>query len=100
MPGKPDDSELIARITASDESERMPPKSLGRTLSAREIETLKRWVEQGAEWETHWSFRPPAAAGAPAVKHVAWPRNSIDRFVLAQLEAEGRRRPPRPAASD
>ncbi|MHB1560386.1 MAG: DUF1553 domain-containing protein [Isosphaeraceae bacterium] len=90
VPGKPDESELVARITSADESERMPPKSLGRTLTPAEIDTLKRWVAQGAEWQPHWSFRPPAAAPVPTVKHADWPRNPIDRFVLARLEAEGR----------
>ena len=78
----------ISRITAEDESERMPPKSLGRTLSPEEIDILKRWIEQGAEWQAHWSFLPPVAAPVPDVKHAAWPRNPIDRFVLARLEAE------------
>jgi hypothetical protein len=81
-------SELYQRITAEDESQRMPPKSLGRTLSAREIDILKRWIEQGAEWKTHWAFLPPVAAPVPEVKDTAWPRNPIDRFVLARLEAE------------
>lgn len=89
VPGKPDESELVARITSTDESERMPPKSLGRTLTPHEIDTLKRWVAQGAEWQPHWSFRPPIAAPVPDVKHPDWPRNPIDRFVLARLEAEG-----------
>ncbi len=81
-------SELYQRITAEDESERMPPKSLGRTLSTQEIEILKRWIEQGAEWKTHWAFLPPAAAPIPEVKDTAWPRTPIDHFVLARLEAE------------
>ncbi len=83
-------SELYQRITAEDESVRMPPKSLGRTLSPEEIDVLKRWIEQGAEWKAHWAFLPPVAAPAPAVKDTAWSRNPIDRFVLARLEAEHR----------
>src|SRR5262245_16592808 len=55
VPGQLEESELVWRVTADDESERMPPKSLGRTLSAREIELLKQWIEQGAEWNDHWS---------------------------------------------
>ena len=90
VPGNLAESELYGRITAKDETERMPTKSLGRTLSAGEIEVLRRWIEQGAEWQTHWSFRPPVAAAAPDVKHAGWPRNPIDRFVLARLEAENR----------
>ncbi len=66
----------------------MPPKSLGRTLSPEEIDLLKRWIEQGAEWKTHWAFLPPVAAPVPEVKDPTWPRNPLDRFVLARLEAE------------
>ncbi len=69
----------------------MPPKSLGRTLSAHEIELLERWVAQGADWQAHWSFLPPVAALPPPVKEPGWARNPIDRFVLARLDAEGRK---------
>ena len=89
MPGNLEESELVARITAEDETDRMPPKSLGRTLTTAEIELLKRWIEQGAEWKDHWAFIPPGEVPLPEVKHTAWPRNAIDRFVLARLEAEG-----------
>jgi hypothetical protein len=89
VPGKLEESELVARITAEDETDRMPPKSLGRTLTAQEIELLKRWVEQGAEWKDHWSFIPPGDVHPPDVKQADWPVNPIDRFVLARLEAEG-----------
>jgi hypothetical protein len=88
VPGNLEESELYAKITAADEAERMPPKSLGRTLSLKEIELLKRWIEEGAEWQEHWSFRPPVAAPLPAVKDSGWPRNPIDRFILARLDAE------------
>ncbi len=89
VPGNLDESELVARITAEDEIDRMPPTSLGRTLTPREIDLLKRWIEQGAEWKDHWAFIPPGVARLPEVRHSDWPRNTIDRFVLARLEAEG-----------
>ena len=69
MPGNLEESELVARITAEDETERMPPKSLGRTLTPTEIDLLKRWVEQGAEWKDHWAFIPPGDVPLPEVKH-------------------------------
>jgi hypothetical protein len=89
LPRNLEESELVARITAEEESERMPPRSLGRTLSPREIELLKRWIEEGAEWKDHWAFIPPGQQPVPDVKNSAWPRGAIDRFVVARLEAEG-----------
>ena len=66
----------------------MPPKSLGRSLSPEEIDLLKRWIEEGAEWKPHWAFLPPVAAPVPDVKNPGWPRNPLDSFVLARLDAE------------
>ena len=68
----------------------MPPRSLGRTLSPEEVDILKRWIEQGAEWKGHWAFLSPVAGSIPPVKDAAWARNPLDRFVLARLEAEHR----------
>jgi hypothetical protein len=89
VPRHLDESELVARITAEAEADRMPPRVLGRTLSSQEIGLLKRWIEQGAEWKDHWSFIPPERVHPPNVRQTAWPRNAIDQFVLARLEAEG-----------
>src|SRR5262249_31718837 len=50
---------------------------------------LEQWVAQGAPYETHWSFKPPKRPPVPAVKDEAWPRNEVDRFLLARMEAEG-----------
>ena len=86
--GKPDESELIARIT-STEADVMPPASVERKLSKAEIQTLTRWVEQGAPYAKHWSYVKPARPDLPSVRNVKWPRNAVDRFVLARLESEG-----------
>jgi hypothetical protein len=88
VPGNLEDSELVARISADLETERMPPNSLGRSLSTAEIDVLRRWIEQGAEWKPHWAFLPPQAAPIPKVKNPGWPRNPLDSFVLARLDAE------------
>src|SRR6185295_6478603 len=56
---QPEQSELIRRITAQDEAERMPPVTSGRTLTPREITLLTEWIKQGATWQTHWSFIKP-----------------------------------------
>ncbi len=88
-PGKPDASELLKRITSSDADEMMPPKATGKKLSAREIETLRTWIAQGAPYAKHWSYVAPKRPSVPQVKNQAWPRNDIDRFILARLEREG-----------
>jgi hypothetical protein len=89
VPGKPNDSDLVRRITADDEQEHMPPPKSGRRLTARQIALLQRWVEQGAKWQRHWAFLVPRRPALPAVRNTAWPRNGIDYFILARLEREG-----------
>lgn len=89
VPGKPDESELIYRLTAEDPDERMPPASSGKTLTKSEIELLRRWVAQGADFAEHWSYVKPTRPELPAVKQQSWPRNEIDYFILARLEKEG-----------
>ena len=89
VPGKPDESELIFRIESDDPELHMPPKKSGKQLTADQVAVLRRWVEQGATWSTHWAFEPPRKPALPAVKNAGWPINEIDRFILARLEAEG-----------
>lgn len=90
LPGEPDDSELVLRITSDDEDYIMPPPASRRTLSEDQQELIRRWVAEGAEITEHWSFRPlPAEVEVPQVENDAWPRGTLDRFVLARLEAEG-----------
>jgi hypothetical protein len=89
VPGKPDESELIRRITAIDEQERMPPVRSGRRLDQGRIDLLRRWIEQGARWEKHWALLPPRTPLPPAVKAGGWVRNGIDNFILDRLERAG-----------
>jgi len=86
--GHPTKSELIRRI-ASHDDKRMPPAKSGRVLTTAQIDTLTRWVEQGASWQKHWSFLPPVRPPLPTVKNAAWSRNGIDPFILARLERDG-----------
>ncbi|MEO6741213.1 MAG: DUF1549 domain-containing protein, partial [Chthoniobacteraceae bacterium] len=88
VPGKPDESDAIARIFSGDKDEVMPPPKYPRQLSAREKELLKTWVAQGAKYEPHWAYIAPRKAALPVVNDAAWMENPIDRFVLARLEAE------------
>lgn len=88
--GKPDQSVLYQRITSRDPARRMPPAYEGHErLAAGEIELIRRWIEQGAEWQGHWSFIAPKRPALPRVSNAHWPRNGIDSFLLARLDREG-----------
>jgi hypothetical protein len=82
-------SRLIQRITAKDPDLRMPPINSGHALTEKQIEMLRRWVDEGAKWETHWAYLAPKRPDLPKVNNIAWPRNGIDHFILARLEREG-----------
>ena len=98
VPGEDvDDSELMRRILSSDPDERMPPPSSKLKLEPSEIATLRRWIAEGGEYTTHWSFRPLVPRAVPDVGRSPWPRNEIDAFVWKRLQAEGRQ--PAPEAS-
>jgi hypothetical protein len=89
VPGKPAEIELIARITAVDSAQRMPPAKTNKHLTAEQIDLLRRWVEQGAKWSEHWAFVVPRRPDLPAVQDRAWPKNPLDGFLLSRLEKEG-----------
>ena len=65
VPGKPADSELIKRLLSNDDSLRMPPPNSGKTVTPAQIETLKRWIADGAEYQGHWAFIPPVRPAVP-----------------------------------
>lgn len=89
VPGKPQESELVRRITHTDPDERMPPEESQKTLSEKEILLLQDWIAQGALWEKHWAFVKPDRQALPKPSDETWPRNDIDRFILARLDEEG-----------
>jgi hypothetical protein len=91
-PGDSSNSELYRRISADDKAIRMPPAYMDREkLTDREIDLIRRWIEQGAQWQRHWSFIAPVRPPLPVVREQEWPRNSIDYFVLQRLERENLR---------
>ena len=88
VPGKPDESELIARIFSKD-ANIMPPPHAKLALSNEQKQILKKWIADGAEYRQHWAFAPPKQTVVPEVKNKQWVRNPIDAFILARLEKEG-----------
>jgi mono/diheme cytochrome c family protein len=90
VPGNPEKSALIQRITNPDEQKRMPHVSSGKErLSAAQIDTLRRWIDEGAEWQPHWSYIPPTRAALPVVQRAGWARGPVDAFILAAIERNG-----------
>jgi mono/diheme cytochrome c family protein len=87
--GDTEASLLYRRITHDNGMLRMPPAYSNKQLTPEQVKILKSWIEEGATWDLHWSFRPLARPEIPIVTNEAWIRNPVDRFVLARLEDEG-----------
>lgn len=87
--GNSAESRLIKRITSKDPNSVMPPVASGHKLTDRQVELLKNWIDEGAQWNEHWSFIAPKRPELPAVTNKAWVKNPIDAFILARLEKEG-----------
>src|SRR5829696_8631197 len=82
-PGHADDSLLIEMITHPDPKQRMPPLESGHTLTDKQISVLRRWIDGGAVWDTHWAYSPATRPEPPAARRAGWVRNPIDQFILA-----------------
>ncbi|MCS7470591.1 PSD1 and planctomycete cytochrome C domain-containing protein [Stieleria sp. ICT_E10.1] len=87
VPGDPDASEMILRLTSADPDMQMPPPEMQKRPTAREIEILRRWIDQGATFEGHWSYQPIRNPEVPEPKGAA--STEIDRFIVAALEKNG-----------
>ncbi len=94
VPGDPERSVLLARVTTTDPDDVMPPPQTGKRLTPEQIERLRQWIAAGADWQEHWAFVPPQRPEPPAVNDSRWPRNAVDRFILQRLEREGLRPAP------
>ena len=87
--GKPDQSTLFQRMLSTDEDEIMPPPETHKKLKPAEISLVRRWIEQGAPWQPHWSLVAPQKAPLPKTSDDGWAKNPVDRFVRAKLDAAG-----------
>ncbi len=93
IPGDPEHSEMIRRLTLKDPEERMPYKH--EPLTANEIDILRKWVKQGAQWGNHWAYIPVQSVNVPVASKLFgffgsakddWARNDIDHFILQKLQ--------------
>lgn len=89
VPGKPEESELIARVASHDPDKVMPPAEAKNPVSAQQIDTLRRWIASGAEYQGHWAFAAPARPPVPRAELRAPISSPIDAFVLAELDKQG-----------
>jgi Protein of unknown function (DUF1553)/Protein of unknown function (DUF1549)/Planctomycete cytochrome C len=89
VPGDPEQSELFRRIVHEDADTRMPPEETVPQLTKHDIDVIRKWIEQGAEWETHWAFVSPKKPALPVSENAVPPPNGIDRFATARLATEG-----------
>lgn len=95
VPEKPDESEILRRVSSADPAEVMPPPETKKSLSDAEREILRRWISEGAEYQLHWSFLPAQRPAVPDVtvladgRHAQWPRQPLDAFVLQPMLAAG-----------
>jgi hypothetical protein len=89
VPGKPDESQLIVRVTSSDADLVMPPSDSHKPLTPAQVDILRRWIAAGAAWGRHWSFEPVVRPTAPASADRHAFASPIDAFVAARLAAKG-----------
>lgn len=90
VPGKPDESELVQRIFASEADQVMPPPSSKKVLTGAQKELIKRWVAQGAKYEKHWAFQTPVKPAVPQVEAPGYRIvNPIDAFLAERLKRDG-----------
>ena len=89
VPGDPAKSLLFERINHAEKARKMPPPMSDRQLTPKQIDVVRRWIEEGAKWQTHWAFTAPHRPELPAVKDTSALRNPIDHFIQARLEREG-----------
>jgi hypothetical protein len=88
VPGHPEKSEVVKRITATDPDEQMPPPKSGKKVTTAEIALLQTWIKQGASYSKHWAYTKPVRPAPPRVKNKAWVKNDIDAFIVDRLDRE------------
>ena len=89
IPGDAANSKLIKRVTSQDPNVVMPPPDSGHKLTEKQIEALKRWIDEGAQWNGHWAYVSLQRPAIPEVGNPTRVKNPIDNFVFARLEKEG-----------
>lgn len=85
---KPEQSALYLRLKRTGPGQ-MPPPGFLKRLTPQQIEKIGQWIKEGAKWEQHWAYAPLSKPPPPKLPGASWPKNEIDRFILARLKQEG-----------
>lgn len=86
-PGKLDESELFQRIVSTEKDEVMPPPETNKHLKTEQVALIRKWIEQGAPYQQHWSFIPPVKPALPKVAE-GWAKGPIDQFLLSAMSGK------------
>ena len=89
VPGDSKKSEVVRRISSSDDNLIMPPPESNLSLTQKERDLIIKWIDQGAKWKKHWSFIPLKATAVPKTNSASWTKNEIDHFVARKLDEKG-----------
>lgn len=89
VPGDIEASQLVARLVTEDQHEVMPPPEIKKPITAAETAILKQWIQEGAQYEAHWSLIKPQRPALPNVQNTLWVKTPIDHFVLSKIESMG-----------
>ena len=90
VPGQPEESEILQRITSLNPEMMMPPPGAGRRVTPQEVDLFRRWIAEGAHYSVHWAYQPPQKATPPETPEFAgFAKTEIDRFVVAKLKQHG-----------
>lgn len=89
VPGDPLKSAVWLRISSKDTAEVMPPVDSNLKLTEHQVALIEKWIKQGAKYKPHWAFMAPQLPKLPEIDDEDWPRNDIDRFILAKMAENG-----------
>lgn len=88
VPHDAENSEILRRLQADDESQRMPPIDSGKPpLTAQQIDLIRKWIDKGGQYQKHWAFVTPERAPTPQVSQSDWVRDPIDQYLLSKMES-------------
>src|SRR5436190_20112595 len=89
VPGNAAQSLLYQHITDPDPTQHIPQPDSGYALTQKQIDLVRRWIDEGTTWDSHWAYTAPRRPDVPSPRRADWSRNTIDRFILTRLEREG-----------